>query len=405
VHSLSIRAEQAMLGAVLSDPAGQHILDLVEPADMRRPWHGQVLAAMERLRQREVAPCPLEVYRELQNDPDLPSGIARNGVLIADLMEAAPRTRHAGAYAAMVIEGGIRQRMGLAGSRLVQAAASGDLEGALDLAGQARRELDQSRARWLALPERMRRELPVPGRKQQARAETAWRFADVREQIERPHADAPGETGELAEKANVLARGHADTLAVPAGHPEWPALKRACDPGRPRRAAAWAAEVRALRDLAAAPSRLAEVREWLRPEHFSRAGHGELYAVMRDMDAAGKPVDPVTVAWEAARRGVLADPARLAGGTGPFAVASAREVRRNGLLAQAAHAGRGIQADAADPGCPPRQLIEAAAGRLRALESAPVPEPRPGRKAQALAMPAQAAVLARTPEPGREAAQ
>ena len=118
MHSLSIRAEQAMLGAVLSDPAGQqHILDLVEPADMRRPWHGQVLAAMERLRQREVAPGPLEVYRELQNDPDLPSGIARNGVLLADLMEAAPRTMHAGAYAAMVIEGGIRQRMGLAAGR------------------------------------------------------------------------------------------------------------------------------------------------------------------------------------------------------------------------------------------------------------------------------------------------
>jgi hypothetical protein len=36
-----------------------------------------------------------------------------------------------------------------------------------------------------------------------------------------------------------------------------------------------------------------------------------LYAVMRDMDAAGKPVDPVTVAWEAARRGVRVDPSRL----------------------------------------------------------------------------------------------
>jgi hypothetical protein len=81
----------------------------------------------------------MEVYRELQNDPDLPPGIARNGVLLADLMEAAPRTGHAGAYAAMVVEGGIRQRMLLTGSRIAQAADSGDLEAALDLARRARR--------------------------------------------------------------------------------------------------------------------------------------------------------------------------------------------------------------------------------------------------------------------------
>jgi hypothetical protein len=50
---LGVRAEQAMLGAVLSDPAGQpQVLDWVEPGDMCRPWHGQVLGAMQRLRGR-----------------------------------------------------------------------------------------------------------------------------------------------------------------------------------------------------------------------------------------------------------------------------------------------------------------------------------------------------------------
>ena len=96
MDSLGIRAEQAMLGAVLSDPAGrQHVLDLVEPADMSRPWHGQVLAAMQRLRERSASPGPSEVYRELQNDPDLPSRISRDGILLADLMEAAPHAAHA----------------------------------------------------------------------------------------------------------------------------------------------------------------------------------------------------------------------------------------------------------------------------------------------------------------------
>ena len=160
-----------------------------------------------------------------------------------------------------------------------------------------------------------------------------------------------------------------------------------------------------MRDLAADQSQLAAVRGWLRPEHFARAGHGELYAVMQDMAAAGKLVDPVTVTWEAARRGVRADPARLAGGTGVFAVASAREVRRHGLLAQAAHIGQAIQLDAADPACSAGQLVEAAIGRMRILEAAPAPEPGSAQEAQISPMPGQSVLTALARGPGREAAQ
>ncbi len=50
LESFAIQAEQAMLGAVLLDPAGKrHVLGLVEPGDMFRPWHGQVLTAMRRV--------------------------------------------------------------------------------------------------------------------------------------------------------------------------------------------------------------------------------------------------------------------------------------------------------------------------------------------------------------------
>jgi replicative DNA helicase len=350
----------------------------VERADMRRPWHGQVLAAMERLRQRGMAPGPIEVYRELRNDPDLPPGIARDGVLLADLMEAAPRTGHAGAYAAMVVEGGIRQRMLLAGSRIAQAAESGDLEAALDLAGRAHRELDRCRARWLALPETARRELPASRGEVPDHAETARRSAAAREDSMRPDS------------------------TVAAGHDERQVYERVRGPGSPDPAAA-VAEARALRDLAAAPGRLAEVRGWLRAGHFARAGHGALYAVMQDMDMVGKPVDPVTVAWEAARRGVRADPDGLGGGTGLFAMASAREVHRRGLLAEAADAGRGIQADAANLAYSPRQLFQAAGERLLALPSEPAPGPRSSREAQVPGLPSQAAAGSRTREPDREA--
>ena len=93
--------------------------------------------------------------------------------------------------------------------------------------------------------------------------------------------------------------------------------------------------MRALRDPAAGPSQIAQVRGWLRPENFARPGDGELYSLMCDMDAAGMAVDPVTISWQAARRGLRADPVSLTGGAGWFAVPSAREVQRHGLLAEA----------------------------------------------------------------------
>jgi replicative DNA helicase len=69
----TIRAEQALLGAVLSDPVGQaHLLELVNAEDMTRPYHAQVLQAMQRLSRRGVAPAPMTVYQEVQNDPDMP---------------------------------------------------------------------------------------------------------------------------------------------------------------------------------------------------------------------------------------------------------------------------------------------------------------------------------------------
>jgi replicative DNA helicase len=157
-----VGAEQALLGAVLADPPGQqYVLDLVEPGDMFRPWHGQVLAAMQRLRSRGQLPSPQNVYQEIQHDPDLPRSVALNAVPLADLLGKSPRAAHAGTYAAIVVEGGIRRRLQLAGSRVAQAAEDGDLDVALGQAAKARAGLVACAARWTALPARLRSE---PGR-------------------------------------------------------------------------------------------------------------------------------------------------------------------------------------------------------------------------------------------------
>lgn len=320
-----VQAERALLGTVLLDPAGQQrVLDLVRPDDMRRPWHAQVLEAIQRVRARGAFPDPMAVYAELQNDPDLPAAVSRDGVLVAGLMEAAPTARHARAYAVLVIEGGLRDRVRVAGTRVVQAAGTGQPELVLRRAADGTSILGECQARWRALPEPFRRELSAP-------------------------------TGPAA-------------LGVWAGR--LPAVGEA-EPARPDGPAARAAGHQALRDLAAASSHLRPVARWLRPEHFAREEQGQLYAVMRDMDAVGRAVDPVTVSWEAARHGLTADPRSLAGGFGPLAVASARNVHRHGMLAQAAQAGRAIQADAADPACTPGQLLKSAADRLRTLRAQP----------------------------------
>jgi DnaB helicase-like protein len=161
--------------------------------------------------------------------------------------------------------------------------------------------------------------------------------------------------------------------------------------------------MRALRDLAAGPFQIAHVRRWLHPENFALPRDGALYALMCDMDAAGLAVDPVTISWQAARRGMRVEPDWLAGGTAAFAVPSAREVHRYGLLAGAAQVGQDIQAGTADQRFPLPRLFQSASERLSALER----RQHAGRAAQSAEMPGagrRQAVSARSPGRDREAA-
>ncbi len=344
-------AERALLGAVLLDPAGQQqALDLVRPDDMRLPWQAQVLEAMQRVRARGALPGPMEVYRELQHDPDLPPSVARDAMPVVNLMEAAPQAQHALAYAVMVAEGGIRQHMDETGTRMLQASVTGNTETVLRLTAEGIRDVNGCRARWLALPGHLRRDILQP----------------------------PGRTGHVQHR-QMSNRG---------------------EPVRPRGPAAVAAGDRALHDLAAAPGWLTQVGQSLRPEHFARPEQGGLYTVMQDMAAGGRPVDPVTICWEAARRGLRAEPRSLEGGIGPFAVASAREVHRLGVLAQTAHAGRAIKAGAADLACCPDEMLQSAGERLRALEA----ELQPGRRS-GIREPAEAVHAPQSRQAEREAVQ
>jgi hypothetical protein len=370
-----VDAEQALLGAVLADPPGQqYLLDLVEPGDMFRPWHGQVLAAMQRLRDCGQLPSPQNVYQEIQHDPDLPRSVALDAVPLAGLLGKSPRPAHAGAYGAIVVEAAIRRRLQLAGSRVEQAAEDGDLDVALGQAAKARADLVACAARWTALPARLRSEparLPVEEPWRSGRQDTGRSAAPSR-------ANPPlSQNGVVRRDPAVAAGQPGETTTTPGSFGAWPRVPGAASRSRSPGPEAMAAFGAALRDLIDDPCQLAAVRSWLRPEHFTHAASGRLYAVLLDMDASGQPIDPVTVAWAARRRGLRADPTRLAGGTGPFAVASAREVRRLGTLAQITDAGIAIQRDAADPQLAPSRLILAAARRLESVRDGATREPGP----------------------------
>src|SRR5207248_5871908 len=111
----------------------------------------------------------------------------------------------------------------------------------------------------------------------------------------------------IEERLAVIAQQVADLAAASTRVRAHRAGAQWAGQGRPVGSEAEAAGALALRDLTASPACLVGVRGWLRPGHFATPEQGELFAVMRDLDAAAYPVDPVIVSWEAARRGVHID--------------------------------------------------------------------------------------------------
>jgi DnaB helicase-like protein len=409
-----LRAERALLGAVLHDPAAHgHTLDHVAAADFRRPWHAQVHAAMQRIRARGELPGPHQVRAELRNDPDVPEHVHGQAWLITDLMHDCPRPGHAPSYAGMVAESGIRRGLGHAGRRMEQATAGGveNLESALDVTARARADLEKSRARWEALPPGVGREIPGPRRDERDAAAIARQAKAIRDDIAalRENLWAESRAG-IEERLSGIACRLAEVAAAQADRRERQAARQAARKARPATPAGEQASRQCLKDLTARPEAIDDVRPWLRPDHFATAAQGDTYAVLRDMRAARKPIDPVTASHEARRRGVEAD---LDDGTAAHAETTARELHRHATLSRVGQAGRGIQSAASDETAGLTSVFrtadrglrhaEAEADLHRQREAQPKPEPAPAR---AVVDPhTRRPEPARAPEPAAEAAR
>jgi hypothetical protein len=211
-------------------------------------------------------------------------------------------------------------------THLVQAAESGELEAALAQVTQARADLAACAARWTALsysePTEPDRRPGCSREGHRSSPSTARPISYVSGNTLSIHNTAAG-----AHLAPAV-RHDQRTATTPDGRVDEKAVGGRGSTGRAPDRLARASSAAALRNLIDDPSQLEAVGGQLRPGHFASAAHGELYALLQDMRAAGKAIDRVTVTWEAARSGVRTDPGLLSGGVGSFAVADARELGR-----------------------------------------------------------------------------
>jgi len=371
----SVRAEQALLGAVLTDPAGgRRLLTLFGPDDMFRPYHAQVAAAMRRLHERGEDPGPREVRAELTRDPDIREQVALDGTLLHTLMAATPVPAHPERYAAIVVESSLRRRITELGTRLTQQTAQGvSVEAALEVSAQARQRLQNMQARWRALPAQMQQSLRIPAPQGGAYGEIRRRLQRISAELASLRESLPLATPEtVAEQIAQVAQSLADTATLSATIREREARLGGPAQARPRGPDADAAGVRALGDLAASPSQIKHVSRWLVPGHFASPQAGDLYQIMRELTAKGMPCDSLLVSWEATRRGLPMTPAEIAealdDGMPGGGIHSARQVHKHAVLARTAQAGAGILAVASDPASPMPAVFLAAEAQLSEVD-------------------------------------
>jgi hypothetical protein len=214
----------------------------------------------------------------------------------------------------------------------------------------------------------------------------------------------------IEERLSGIAHQLAEVAAAQADRRERQAARQTAREARPATPAGEQASSRCLKDLTARPGAIDDVRPWLRPDHFATPAQGDTYAVLRDMRAARKPIDPVTASHEARRRGVEAD---LDDGTATQAQASARDLHKHATLSRIGQAGRDIQATASDETAGLTSVFRTADRGLRQAETEgdlhrerePQPKPEPA-SARTVADPhTRRSEPARIPEPVAEAAR
>jgi replicative DNA helicase len=307
-----LRAEEALLGAVLLDPGQLDRLAWLHPGDFYRPAHAALFSAA-RSAERPSGPGPVPVgwpNRILAEAATRTRGLGASH--LHALVGACPHAHHAPVYGRMVLEGAIHRSVLQHATRLHQAVRGarvrGDASQAVGSAEVFSLHLDAAARRWGSTP---RTTAPAPAPAPATMQESA------------PAEMQPGS------RSGKLATAERDLLAVFVHRPE---------------------------ERAEVP--------WLTAEDFV-TGYGALLRCVDALLHRGEPVDSLTLTWEARRRGLLAtaDGTRLvealvegvgAGGADWLG----EQVVRSALLRALDGAAETIQELARDGRCPPGRLIQ-----------------------------------------------
>ncbi|MDH6145504.1 replicative DNA helicase [Kitasatospora sp. GP30] len=315
-----LKGEQALLGAVLLDPAQLDTLAWLTPADFYRPAHRALFAAMRTLSndQRPVREADGTVPLSWVTDTVAEASREVRGLNASypfTLIAACPRPQNAPVYGRMVLEGSIHRTV---------------LEHAVRLEHVARIDAEQHRVEGVL-----------------------------------HHADAlTGVLGDLARRWGTEPRPVPPPGTGPSAAPS---------PTGPRESED---ERFLLAVLVSQPAAMAEVYDWLRPGDFADAGHGQVYRCLGALHHRGEPIDEVTALWEVQRRGLLADGTlsreqvdNLFGGPGAGSAEwLGDQVIRSSVVRTAAGAATAIKALAEGSSMAPGRLIGQALHALGPLD-------------------------------------
>ncbi|MFE9334889.1 DnaB-like helicase N-terminal domain-containing protein [Streptomyces sp. NPDC006925] len=307
---LTRRAEEALLGAALFRPEILPAMQWVPPGAFSRPDHGALWRTLHAIDFSRVprAEIPAVVTRAVERIEDRGIRNCLSPQRLQQLAGACPNPRTAALYGGMTVEGGVHRAVEDTGDRLRAAAQQADVEQAGDTVGQAqvaRERFASLHQAWLSTPEQVRVLLDTQHDQRLPEPEA--------QQARRP------ERLDLQAEFDVVASLQWDSRQVG--------------------------------DI-----------PWLQDQDFADPALRTAYGAITALHERQSPVDDLTVAWEAARRGgpqpseqLLADLARH--GSGGIAAHAGARVLSTAALDRLETAGEQVRDAGRAPALAPSALV------------------------------------------------